>query len=397
MTGSKGCWPVAKSPFSLAPGEAALLGQVRDFARDTVAPLAPAWERERRIGREALTEAAGIGLTGLQVATEHGGLGASFSAKAAIAEVLGGADFGFAMSLLNTQNVAQRLVRDVPGPVTGRYLPDLLAGRRLGCTALTEPGAGSDFAAIAMTADRDGDDWVLNGEKAWIINAAEADVIVVYAQTDPGSGGRGIASLLVDGQRGGFERLPAFRMQAQHSIGAGGFRLQDYRVPGGEMLHGPGQAFKAALGGINEARIYVAAMCCGMVASALETAGDHGRTRHTFGTPLLGHQGWRWRLAEAEVDLEAARLMVASAARLVDEGENTMLSAARTKIFATRMAERHLPALAQLMGAEGLREDYPFGRHLIGARVASFTDGSTEMLLERLMAGRLRDLAGSGA
>lgn len=368
-----------------------LLAEVRSLARDLVTPMAPVWERERRLGREALARAAEIGLTGLQVPRAHGGLGAPFFTKAAIAEILAGADFGFAMSLLNTQNIAQRLVRDVPH-LAEHYLPDLLAARRLGCTALTEPGAGSDFAAIATTARRDGDDWVLSGEKAWIINAAEADIMAVYAQTQPGSGARGIASFLVDGQRAGFHRLPAAQMHAQHSIGAGGFRLTDYRVPGSEMLHGPGEAFKAALGSINEARIYVAAMCCGMVSSALEIAGTYGRTRRTFGLPLVAHQGWRWRLAEAEVDLDAARLMVAHAAALVDAGGNAMLPAARTKIFATHMAERHLPALAQLMGAEGLREDYPFGRHLIGARVASFTDGSTEMLLERLTANRLKDM-----
>ena len=383
---------MAEAGFSLTSAEVALLERVREFARDIVTPGAMVWEQERRMGREALAEAAQLGLTGLQVPRKHGGLGASFSAKAAVAETLGAADFGFAMSLLNTQNIAQRLVRDFSADIAGEYLPDLLDARRLGCTALTEPGAGSDFAAITTEARRDGSGWVLDGEKAWIINAAEADVIVVYAQTEPGSGGRGIASFLIDGQRDGFERRPPMAMSAQHSIGAGGFRLNAYRVPAQHMLHGPGEAFKAALGSINEARIYVAAMSCGMVRAALEIAGAYGRKRQTFGQPLVRHQGWRWRLAEAEVALDAAMRMVVDAAATVDRGENAMLDAARTKIFATRMAEQHLPALAQLMGAEGLRDEYPFGRHLIGARVASFTDGSTEMLLERLTARHLEDL-----
>lgn len=366
-----------------------LLHEVRRFADQVVAPGAALWERERRMGEEALIEAAGLGLTGLQVPVAQGGLGHPFSIKAKVGEILAGADFGFAMSLLNTQNVAQRLTRDADPTVAKRYLPDLLAARRVACTALTEPHAGSDFAAISTTAAPDGDGWILTGEKAWIINAAVADLIVVYAQTEPGSGGAGIASFLIDGRREGFKRRPVFGMTAQHTIGAGGFRLDGYRAEASELIHPAGEAFTSALTDINGARVYVAAMCCGMVGEALRLAAEYGRSRTTFGQPLVDHQGWRWRLAEAECDLEAARLMVRDAAAMIDAGEDARYAAARTKVFATRMAERHLPALAQSMGAEGLCDGYPFGRHMIGARVASFTDGSTEILLERL-SGRYR-------
>lgn len=362
---------------------AAILDATRGLARQA-ADLAPAWERERRLGHEGLAKAAAIGLTGLQVPTEAGGLGQPFSVKAEVADILGGADFGFAMSVLNTQNVAHRLTRDADPRLTEAYLSDLVAGRRLGCSALTEPGAGSDFAAITTTAARDGDDWILTGEKRWIINAAEADVIVVYAQTQPGSGGRGIASFIVDARRDGFARTDAIGMSAQHSIGAGGFRLEGYRAAPHEMLKPAGEAFKSALTDINGARVYVGAMCCGMVAACLQIAADYGNQRQTFGRPLSGHQGWRWRLAEADTDLAAARELIDRTSAMIDRGEDAMYAAARAKIFATRMAERHLPVLAQAMGAEGLREKYPFGRHMIGARVGSFTDGSTEILLERL-------------
>ena len=363
--------------------------EVQRFADDVVAPGAAVWERERRMGSEALAEAAELGLTGLQVPADRGGLGHPYSVKARVAEILAGADFGFAMSVLNTQNVAHRLTRDGDPALAERCLADLLAARRVGCSALTEPQAGSDFAAITTAAVPDGDGWILTGEKAWIINAAIADLVVVYAQTEPGSGGAGIASFLVDARRDGFERCPAIGMTAQHTIGAGGFRLEGYRAEAAEMIRPAGEAFKSALTDINGARVYVAAMCCGMVGRALQIAADYGRRRTTFGQPLVGHQGWRWRLAEAECELEAARLMVTEAAAMIDAGQDARYAAARTKIFTTRMAERHLPALAQAMGAEGLRDEYPFGRHMIGARVASFTDGSTEMLLERL-AGRYR-------
>ncbi|MBL8351802.1 MAG: acyl-CoA/acyl-ACP dehydrogenase [Burkholderiaceae bacterium] len=374
----------------LTDAEASLVAQAARLAREQITPNAARWERERRIGHEALAAAAALGLTRLQVPAAAGGLDLSFSCKAQVAEALAAGDFGFTMSWINTHNVAAKLARDAAPALAARYLPDLIAGRRLGCTALTEPGAGSDFAAIGTRATRLDGGWRIDGAKAWITNAAEADVIVLYAQTEPGSGGRGIAGFLVDGRRAGFVRESAFALGGQHTIGTGGFRLEGYVAGDDELLHPPGQAFRAALGSINGARTYIAAMCCGMVGEALRVVQQYGRQRQAFGQPLAGHQGWRWRLAEAASELAACRLMVAQAAALIDAGRNaereTQLAAAQAKLLATRMADRQLPALAQAMGAEGLREQHPFARHLAGARVAGFVDGSTEMLLERICA-----------
>ena len=361
-----------------------VVSRAQDFAEAVLAPRAVAWDRSNAFDQDTLRDAANIGLTGIQVPVEMGGLGLPFSCKARVAEILAAADFGFAMSVINTQNVAQKLARDASADLAKRYIPELLSADRLGSTALTEPHAGSDFAAISTTAVRDGNDWLLNGSKAWIINTAASDVLVVYAQTEPGSGGAGIAAFLVDGERDGFVRSAPFALTAQHSIGAGGFELANYRASDSEMLQLPGKAFKAALAGINEARTYVAAMCCGMVESAKQIAADYGHRRATFGRRLGEHQGWRWTLGEVDVDLAAAQQLVAGAVDLIDDGADSQFAAAKAKIFATRMAERHLPALAQLMGAEGLREQYPFGRHMVGAKMAGFVDGSTEMLLERL-------------
>jgi len=364
--------------------EQALLERAQDFTETVVAPSAVQWDRDRAFSRDALRQAAEIGLTGLQTPKEMGGLGLSFSCKAQLADILAAADFGFAMSLINTQNVAYKLARDAKSDVAMRYIPDLLTAARLGSTALTEPQAGSDFGAITTLATANGDGWSISGRKAWIINTIASDVIVMYAQTKPGSGGAGIAAFLIDGRRAGFARADRFEMTAQHSIGAGSFILDNYQATPDELLVQAGQAFKLALNDINGARIYVAAMCCGMVDAALKVAAEYGIKRTTFGRRLGEHQGWRWSLGEADVDLSAARQMVSHAAAMIDANEDAQFEAARTKIFATRMAEKHLPALAQLMGAEGLRDCYPFGRHLIGARIAGFVDGSTEMLLERL-------------
>ncbi len=366
--------------------ESLLLERTAALARDQVAPQAARWEHERRIGHEALAAAVEIGLTRLQVPVAFGGLDLSFGCKARVAELLAGADFGFTMSLINTQNVAALLARKAKPEVAARYLPDLIAARRLGCTALTEPGAGSDFSAITTLATRCNSGWRISGAKAWITNAAQADVVVLYAQTEPGAGARGIAGFVIDGRREGFERDPAYALGGQHTIGTGGFRLDGYLAHDDELLYPPGAAFKAAMASINGARTYIAAMCCGMVGEALRVASVYGEQRRSFGRALAEHQGWRWRLAEAASELAACRLMVALAAGQIDAGQDAQLAAAQAKLLATRLAERQIPALAQAMGAEGLREHHPFARHAMGARVAGFVDGSTEMLLERISA-----------
>jgi alkylation response protein AidB-like acyl-CoA dehydrogenase len=369
---------------ALSEVERALVARAARFGRDYVAPNAARWERERRLPAEAVAAAAAVGLTGIEVPREQGGQGAGFLAKTAIAEALAQHCMGFAFSIVNTQNQANRLARDAGPATAGKYLPALLRGEITGATALTEPHAGSDFPAIATTARRVDGGWVLDGEKAWITNAATARSILVYAQTDPAQGAAGIAAFLVDAEAPGFERLPPYGLMGGHAIGTGGFRLAGCRVAEADLLYPPGQAFKRALRSINGARTYVAAMCCGMVAAALRTALDHAARRHTFGRRLLDHQGLRWMLADVATDLEAARLLTYAAAERVARGENAALAAAHAKKFAVRMAQQRLGDCMQAMGAAGLRETCPIGRHIAGARIAGYVDGTTEMQNERI-------------
>jgi alkylation response protein AidB-like acyl-CoA dehydrogenase len=371
---------------TLTAAELRIVEAARGFVVSHVAPNVQSWDRGQADSRVVIPAAGAAGLLGLEVPVASGGLGLSFSCKRQVAEVLAGADFGLAMSLINSHNVADHLARVAAPEVARRWVPALLSGQRTGCTALTEPGAGSDFAAISTMARQVGDGWQLDGCKAWIVNGTHADVVVVYAQTEPGSGARGIAAFVVDGSRSGFLRAAPAQSTASRSIDAGGFVLQGYRASAEELLHPPGEAFKAALASINGARAYVAAMCCGMVQESLRVASAYGSQRHSFGKALHEHQGWRWSLADAAIDLAAARLMVDAAAALIDEGRDAQTAAAQAKIFATRMAGRHIAALMHAMGAEGLREEHPLLRHLVAAQVATLTDGSTEMLLDRVAA-----------
>ena len=305
-----------------------LTARARTFAREVVAPQVSRWERERCMGREAIREAASLGLCAIEVPREHGGLGHPYSVKCRIAEVLAAVDYAFAFSLINTQNVANKLAREAPARIRDQVVPALMAGEIIGCTALTEPHAGSDFSAISTQARAVDGGWQLDGRKAWITNAGQADVVVMYAQTEPGSAARGVAGFFVDLHRAGAHREPAYALTGQHAIGTGGFRLEGYVARPDEMLQPAGRAFKAAMASINGARTYVAAMCCGMVGEALRVATEYGQRRTAFGSPLSGHQGWRWRLAEASSELAACRMMVAAAAARIDPGPDARFRAA---------------------------------------------------------------------
>ncbi len=306
---------------SLTPDEAALVERAKDFARRVVMPNAARWERERRMPLEALREAAGIGLLSIEVPKAHGGLAMSFFAKLRVAEELARACMGFAFSLINVHNCAWRLAVDGAPEHVERYVPALMRAERLGGAALSEPGAGSDFAAITTTARKIDGAWVLDGEKAWITNAAHGDVFVTYAQTEPGSRGKGIACFVVDGTRPGFERIPPFELMGGHAIGVGGFRLKGYVASDADLLYPPSRAFKRALTSINGARTYVAAMCCGMLEEALACAVRYGTERRAFGARVADHQGVRWALAKASNDLEAARLLAYRAVALIDRDD----------------------------------------------------------------------------
>jgi alkylation response protein AidB-like acyl-CoA dehydrogenase len=361
-----------------------LLAQIATFAAKDVAPAAPAWAMGDAPDAAIFAKAAAIGLFGLETPENLGGSGWGFGPKAQAAETLAGADFGFAMSVINTQNVAVRLALSAPAQVRDRYLPGILAGRITACTALTEPGTGSDFAAVVTRARRSTDGWVLDGEKAWIINGRHAGLAMVFAQCAEGGGAGGIGGFLVDLSAPGVKRHPIDSGFSQTSIGTGGFVLDGVALPDDHLLLPHGGAFKAIMAEINGARAYVAAMCCGMLAAALVDATAYGAQRRTFGKPLAAHQAWRLKLAQAQTDLAAARALTAQAGRAIDAGGDAQLLAAQAKIHAISTCQRHVPILLHAVGAEGLRPAHCFTRHLAAVQMAALTDGSTDMLLERV-------------
>jgi alkylation response protein AidB-like acyl-CoA dehydrogenase len=369
---------------SLTPEERAIVERAKRFAAEHVAPNAARWEWERHYPLETIKLACSAGLNTIELAKQHGGQGLSFSCKLRAFEEIAKADFAFAFALINHHNACTRFARDGKPAQVARLLPRMLSGDLIGCAGLSEPGVGSDFGGLEMTAERVDGGWKLNGAKAWITNAAVAGLSVAYAQTDKSQGYRGIACFAIEAERPGFHRDKPFELHGGHAIGVGGFRLVDYLAPDEAVLHPAGAAFKAALAGINGARAYVAAMCCGMLQASLETAVRYTQQRRTFGQKVIDHQGVRWKLVDAATDLEAARLLTYRAARLIDEGKDAVLPAAHAKKFATDMAVQRIADCIQAMGANGLRAEYPLARHLAGAKIAAYTDGSIEMMNERI-------------
>lgn len=365
----------------MTQNEDQIVEQATRFAATVVAPNAGAWERERTFPREAFVAAADAGLCRLIIPADMGGHALSIGGMASVLTALAGADLAFAFALVVHNNLAGNIARNGTSEQRERYLPDLMAGNRIGAFLLTEPTGGSDAAAIKTTAARDGGDWVISGEKAWVSNATDADVLSVYAQTDASAGWRGIACFLVDRRTPGVELTGPYHLLGGHALGTGGFRFENVRVGPEAVLLGPGDGFKAAMSGIDVARINVAVMSCGMLSTAIDTAVGYIKDRTAFGRPLSEFQGLQWMLADAATDLEAARALADRACAIFEAGEDAVALAAHAKKFATRVAFTRMSDCMQAMGAHGFRIDagHPIARHLSGAKMAQFLDGTSEI------------------
>ena len=363
----------------LTAEEANLVEIARTFAAEHITPYAADWELNRIVPVKTFREAAAVGLSGVLVPKELGGHGASHIAAAKVLEELAGACFAFTFGLWVHNNLLNAIARNGTPEQIARYVPVMLAGERVGAFCLTEPGAGSDAAAITTRAKESAHGWRLSGEKAWVTNGTHADVFGVYAQTNPAQGWRGIASFLVSGDTPGLVREAPYTLLGGHAMGVTGLRLTDCPVPEADLLFGPGDGFKAAMRGITMARTFVGASCCGILTSSLKTALTYGAKRQAFGKPLLTFQGLQWELADVATDLEAARLLTYQAAAALDQGEAAIAEAAYAKKFASRVALTGVSQCMQVMGAMGLRTDTPLGRHLATAKITHYLDGATEI------------------
>src|SRR5439155_17915795 len=291
----------------------------RTFRDAHISPFADGIELRRETAISTLRLASQHGLLGLQVPTTQGGLGLSVLAAARVYEEVAEGCFAHAFSLEVHNNIANLVSRRASQEAQDRWLPRLLSGDAIAAFCMTEPTAGSDAAAIQCKADRAGKDWVLNGEKAWVTNAAGADLFAVWAQTDAAAGWRGIAAFLVDREAEGLTVTDPYQLMGGHAMGTAGILLRDCRVPAADLISAPGEAFKVAMQGITSARIFVSAQCCGILKAGLERAISYVSERKAFGQPVGSFQGLQWELVNVATQREAARLLAYRAAAAADK------------------------------------------------------------------------------
>ena len=349
------------------------------FAEAYIAPNAALWEKNSAVPRDAFAEAATAGLKGILVPSAQDGCGLGFVDALGVLETLAEADAAFAFALWVHNNVANAVARSGTNWHRETYLNDMLSGTRIGAFCLTEPDAGSDAAAISTHAERRDDGWVLNGTKAWVTNGVRADVLLVFAQTDPGAGVLGIATFIVPADRPGTLRKAAYDLPGAAAFGLSDIVFDGCKLTDDDLLLPPGEGFKAAMIGINQARTFVGALCCGMLSASLDIALKYAGSRQAFGKSVLNFQGVQWPLADVATDLEAARHLTRHAAMLLDQGKPAIIPAAHAKKFASRAAFDGVSNCMQAMGAEGLRDKYSLSRHLVAAKMTHFLDGTTEI------------------
>ncbi len=356
-----------------------LIDTAHQFAKEHIRPNAARWEKERRFPKDLHALAGKLGLTLLLLPKEAGGPGIGYLAAARVAEELAAGCMSFALPLVAHNYVAWSIAFKGTPEQKRRYLPAMQRGELMGNFSLTEPGAGSDAAAIATVARKTAKGWSLTGEKAWCTLAPIADFFIVYAQTEPGSGARGISLFLVDGQAPGLERGTPYDMIGGHPLGLSNIRLTDTPVPAENLLVGPGEGLKFALRAIDFARAYVASMVCGMLRNGLEEALDYVVARPAFGKHVADFQGVQWMLADVATNLEAARLLADHAVLALERGSGGTVAAAHAKKFATRVALDGLSDCMQVMGANGMKAEHAVGRHFACAKMSQFLDGTTEI------------------
>jgi alkylation response protein AidB-like acyl-CoA dehydrogenase len=292
---------------------------------------------------------------------------------------------GFAFSLVNHHNVVSRIAQSGGSEVHRELITAMLDGSRIGCTAMTEPQSGSDFSAMQTEARPTHEGWVLSGAKAWITNASLADVFLVYAQTDAVKGADGVAGFIVLAEDIGFQRGHPYSASGIEGMGVGQFTLANCAVPNERLLYPPGEGFRAAMRGVNQARVHVAAMNAAMLETALAASLSYASNRQAFGAPVIEFQGLGWSLANAATHLQAMRLLAYAAASAIDAREDAQAMAAMAKKYANDTTMQAISTCMQAMGAHGITEEARLGSLLAWAKAFCYTDGTPEMMNERIV------------
>jgi alkylation response protein AidB-like acyl-CoA dehydrogenase len=374
--------------FSLTEEQKMWQKAVHDFVSKEVRPFAAELDETREINWPAIRKMGPFGLLGLNVPEEYGGTGLDAISAAIAIEELGWADGGTALTIAAHNGLGC-------APITmfgteaqkSRYLPTAVSGaNKLAALALTEPGAGSDLQGITTRAELDGEEWVINGSKAWITNAGDADFIVTLVRTDSTGGSQTMSMIIVPANTPGLHVGPPEKKMGLGSCHSNAVTIDNVRVPRENLLGAVGRGLQQTLITLDGGRISIGALSVGIAQAALEEATRYAKGRQTFGLPISQHQAIQWMLADAATELHAARLMVHYAAWLKDQDRPFTKAGAMGKLFASEMAERVTRNAIQIHGGYGYSTEYPVERMYRDARLMTIGEGTS--VIQRLVIAR---------
>ncbi|MEA2604596.1 MAG: acyl-CoA dehydrogenase [Acidobacteriota bacterium] len=365
--------------FSFTGDQELLRDEVRRFAEERIRPGVAERDREHRFPLDIFKEMGEMGLLGMLVPEEYGGAGMDTLSYLLALEEISRVDPAVAVTMSVTNSVCcWPIVRFGSEALKRKVLPSLATGETLGGFGLTEPGAGSDAGSLRTTARRDGDIWVLNGEKAWITNAGFAGWYVVVARTDPQAGKRGLSAFVIPGDAPGFSVGPPEEKLGLKASRTAQIFFADCRVPAENLLGAEGQGLKIALATLDHSRLGIAAQSVGIHQRALELAVAYAKDRVQFGVPIAQHQAIQFKLAQMATDLAASRSLMWYGATQEHSSQAGRLSA-QAKVFASEAANRACQESIQIHGGNGFHDDYEISRLYRDVRVTTIYEGTSEM------------------
>ncbi|MFE4261356.1 acyl-CoA dehydrogenase family protein [Streptomyces sp. NPDC056883] len=375
--------------LELSEEQSAVRDLARAFTEREIAPYAAEWDRAESVDRAIVKKLGSVGFLGLTVPEEYGGSGGDHLSYVLVTEELGRGDSAVRGIVSVSLGLVAKTVAAWGSEEQKRaWLPRLCSGEALGCFGLTEPGTGSDAAALTTRARREGDAYVISGSKMFITNGTWADVVLLFARTNEEPGHRGISAFLVPADAPGLTRREIHGKLGLRGQATAELALDGVRVPASAMLGPEGKGFSVAMSALAKGRMSVAAGCVGIAQAALDAAVSYAAQREQFGKPIAHHQLVQELIADISVDVDAARLLTWRVADLIDRGLPFATESSTAKLFASEAAVRAASNALQVHGGYGYIDEYPADKLLRDARVMTLYEGTSQ--IQKLLIGRAR-------